>query len=165
MILSLCGFPLICSSYDEFNLYAICYIYNPNLYALPRPINMTNMIRQHTKFPSTVSSPRQTWSPGSHCPTAKFGPLLRGSVTNPMLITAFDAYLTPKSLGAVSLVHKYVNLKEPYNKNIKEKVTIKKFLKKKAGFTWNPQLQRHSVQKVFFKFNSLFVVLTFQIIY
>ena len=32
----------------------------PNLYALPGPINMTTMIRQHTKFPPTASSPRKT---------------------------------------------------------------------------------------------------------
>ena len=96
---------------------------------------------------------------------ANFGPLVRGSITNPILITAFDAYLTPTSLGAMSLVHKYINLKKPYNQDIKEKVTTKKFLEKKAGFTWNPQPQRHSVQKVFLNFNPLFVVLTFKIIY
>ena len=33
--------------------------------------------------------------------------------------------------------------------------------KKKAGFAWNPQLVRHSLQWVFFKFSPLFVVLTF----
>ena len=52
-----------------------------------------------------------------------------------MLITAFDAYLTPRLPGAVSLAHKCVNLKEPYNQDMKEKVTIKKFPKKKTGFT------------------------------
>ena len=65
----------------------------------------------------------------------------------------------------MSLAHKYVNLKEPYNQDIKEQVFTTIFLKKKTEFTWNPQLQRQSVQKVFFKFNCLFVVLTFQIIY
>ena len=35
----------------------------------------------------------------------------------------------------MSLDHKYVNLKEPYNPDIKEQVTTKKVLKKKAGFT------------------------------
>ena len=52
-----------------------------------------------------------------------------------MLITAIDAYSTPESPRAVSLLHKYVNLKEPYNKDIKEKATSKIFLKKKTGFT------------------------------
>ena len=33
---------------------------HPNLYVLPRPINMTTMIRQNTKFPPTARSPRQT---------------------------------------------------------------------------------------------------------
>ena len=31
---------------------------------------------------------------------ANFGPLLRGSFTNPMLITAFDTYLTSRSVRA-----------------------------------------------------------------
>ena len=35
-----------------------------NLYALPSPINMATMIGQHTQFPPTARSPRQTWSPG-----------------------------------------------------------------------------------------------------
>ena len=34
-----------------------------------------------------------------HYPMANFGPLLKGSVPNPMLITAFDTYLTSRSLG------------------------------------------------------------------
>ena len=33
---------------------------SPNLYALPSPVNVTTMIRQHTKFPHTARSPRQT---------------------------------------------------------------------------------------------------------
>ena len=65
----------------------------------------------------------------------------------------------------MSLAGKYVNLKVPYNEGIRELVTTKLFLKKKADFTWNPQLLSQSVQKVFFKFNPLFVILTFQIIY
>ena len=73
----------------------------PNLYALPSPINMTSMTRQHTEFPPVLLDPS-----GKHdqqailCPIANFGPLLRGSVTNPMLITVFDTYLTPRSPGA-----------------------------------------------------------------
>ena len=63
------------------------------------------------------------------------------------------------------LSHKYVNLKESYNQDIKEQVTTKSFLKKKAGFSSNPQPQRHKVPKVFFKFSPLFNVLTSQIIY
>ena len=65
----------------------------------------------------------------------------------------------------MSLAHKYINLKEPYNQDIKEQVTIKKLLKKKTGFTMKSQPQRHSVEGVFFKFNPLFVVLTFEITY
>ena len=56
----------------------------------------------------------------------------------------------------MSLVQKYVNLKEPFNQDIKEQATTKNFLKKKTGFTWTPQPQRHSVQRVFFKSNTLF---------
>ena len=40
--------------------------------------------------------------------------------------------LTYFSMG---LAHGYVNLKEPYNQDIKERVTNKKFLKKKTGLT------------------------------
>ena len=56
---------------------------------------------------------------------ANFGPLLRGSITKPMLITVLDAYLTLRSPGAMSMIRKYVNLKEPYNQDINEKVTTK----------------------------------------
>ena len=61
----------------------------------------------------------------------------------------------------MSLARKYVNLKEPYNQDIKEYVTTIIFLKKKTDFTWKPQTQRKIVWKVFFEFNSLFVMLTF----
>ena len=87
-------------------------------------------------------------------PQLSFGPLSRGSVTNLMLITVFDPLFDPKVTGSlglsqypsssecsalthfsISLVHKYINLKEPYNQGIKEQVTNKKNLKKKTGFT------------------------------
>ena len=35
----------------------------------------------------------------------------------------------------MGLAHEYVNLKQPYNQDIKEQVTTKKFLKKKTGLT------------------------------
>ena len=38
-------------------------------------------------------------------------------------------------------------------------------IKRKTGFAWDPQPQRHSVQRMFFKFNPLFLVLTSQIIH
>ena len=60
--------------------------------------------------------------------------------------------------------HRYVNLKQPYNQDIKEQVTPKIFLKKKTGFTWNSQPQRHSVEKMFS--NSIPICgVNFQIIY
>ena len=62
-----------------------------------------------------------------------------------------------------TLAHKYVNLKEP--EDIKEQVTTKFFKKEITGFTWNLKPQRRIVQKVFFKFSPLFVVLTSQAIY
>ena len=40
----------------------------PDLYAPPSPINMTTVIRQHTKFPPTATSPRQSCSPGYSLP-------------------------------------------------------------------------------------------------
>ena len=60
-----------------------------NPYALPSPINMTIMIRKNTNFPPAARFPRQTWSL-----------LSRGSLTNPILITVFDTYLTSRSQGA-----------------------------------------------------------------
>ena len=35
-----------------------------------------------------------------HCPTANFEPLSRSNAINPILVTVFDTYLTPRSLGA-----------------------------------------------------------------
>ena len=49
MVSLLCGL----APNDDFKI-------TPNLYALPGPINMTNLIRQHPKFPPTASPPRQT---------------------------------------------------------------------------------------------------------
>ena len=54
----------------------------------------------------------------------------------------------------MSMSHKYINLKESYNQDIQEQVTTKNFLKKKAGLTWNPQSQRHSVQARCFQIQS-----------
>ena len=68
-------------------------------YILPSTANMTTIIRQNTKFHPNARSPRQTWSPGYSLPD-NFGPLSRGSVTNPILITVFDTHLTLRSLGA-----------------------------------------------------------------
>ena len=72
----------------------------PNLYALPGPTNMTTMIRQHTKFPLLLVLSGKPDHEAIHCPTANVGRLSSGSVTNPMLITVFDAYLTPKVTGS-----------------------------------------------------------------
>ena len=53
-----------------------------------------------------LSVPLQLDPPGKpdhqaiHCLTANFGPLSRGSVTNPILITVIDTYLTQRSLRA-----------------------------------------------------------------
>ena len=73
---------------------------SPNLYALPSPTNMTTMIRQHKSSPLLQDLPGKADHQAIHCPTANFGPLSRGSVTNSMLITVFDTYLTPRSPGA-----------------------------------------------------------------
>ena len=45
------------------------------------------------------------------------------------------------------------------------RVNIKDIKKKQTGFALNPQFLKHSVKGVFFKFNTLFELLTFQIIY
>ena len=102
-------------------------------------------------FPLLLDPPGNLDLQAIQYPRATFGQLSRGSVTNSMLITVFDTYLTPKvtrslSLSkdpsdseysaltyfSMSLAHKYVNLKEPYNQDIKEQVTTKNFFKKKT---------------------------------
>ena len=74
-----------------------------------------------------------------HCPTANFGALSRGRVTNSILITVFHTYFSQRSSGpwtlthdpfnsecrtlthfSISLAQTNVNLKEPYNQDIKE---------------------------------------------
>ena len=60
---------------------------------------MTNMIRQQS-FPQLQDPPGKPDQQAIHCPTANFGPLSTGSVTNPILITVFDTYLTLRSPGA-----------------------------------------------------------------
>ena len=154
---------------------------------IPRsPINITTMVRQHTKFPPTVRSPRQTWQilrqifiapqltldhyrgaahyPDiSHCVWYLFDPKVTrglGLGQGPS-----DSECSALTHFSMSIAHKYINLKEPYNQDINEQVTTKKILKKKADFTWNFQPQRHSIQTIFFKFNPPFLFLTFQIIY
>ena len=71
----------------------------------PISMNMTTMEKdntQHTtnKFPLRLDPLGKPDHQALQCPTANFGPLLKGSVTNQMLITVFDIYLTPKSPGA-----------------------------------------------------------------
>ena len=64
----------------------------------------------------------------------------------------------------MSLAHKYVNLKDPYNQGIKEQVTTIIFSKNEdRHYMKSPTLEAKCVES-FFKFNPLFVVFTFQII-
>ena len=53
----------------------------------PRP---TAKLKSLHGYPCQVKNLRRA----IHCPSANFGPISRGSVTNPMLITLFDAHLT-----------------------------------------------------------------------
>ena len=129
----------------------------PNLYAPLSRVNMTTMIRQETVSP--------------FCQFLKAN-LLTGLFTTPWLTLDHWLPLGPKvtrSLGTCwglnqdpsdcqcstltnfseSLVHKWANLKEPYNLDMKEQVTTKNILKKKTGFTWNPQPQRQCAEGVF----------------
>ena len=119
------------------------------------------MIRKHTEFPLPLDPPGKLDKQAIHCPTDNFGPLSRGqrhwSDVDHCVWYLFDLKVT-RSLGLIqkasnskcsvltyfsmSLAHKYINLKDPYLQD-----------------------PRDSVQKVFFKFNPLFVELTFQIIY
>ena len=61
---------------------------------------MAAMIRQYTKFLLLLVPPGKPVHQAIDYPTANFRPLSRDSVPNPMLITAFDTYLIPRSLGA-----------------------------------------------------------------
>ena len=70
-----------------------------DLYAPLSSINKATMIRQHTVFLLLLFRPGKPVHQAIHCPTANFGPLLTGSITNPMLITVFGTYLTPRSPG------------------------------------------------------------------
>ena len=76
-------------------------------------------------FPILLDPPGKPDHRAIYCPMANFGPLSKGSVTNPMLMTVFDPKVT-RSLGlsqdpsdsecsdlthfSMSLAHKYVNL-------------------------------------------------------
>ena len=90
-------------------------------------------------FPALLDPSGKPNHQAIHCPIANFGPLSRGSVTNSILITVFDTYLTPRPPGSwilthdpfdsecrtlthfsMSLAQKNGNLKEPYNQDIKE---------------------------------------------
>ena len=71
----------------------------PNLYVPPNPISMTHMIRQQ-RSPVLLDPPGKPDQQSIHCPTANLGPLSMDNVTNPMLITVFDTYFTPRSPGA-----------------------------------------------------------------
>ena len=62
------------------------------------------MIRQNIKFPlllDPLDKTRVFTYQATHFPTANVGPLLRGSITIPILITVFGTYLTPRSPGAL----------------------------------------------------------------
>ena len=128
--------------------------------------------------PPTARSPRQTWQSGysphnqlwttierqhhqpnvNHC--AWYPHDLKATGSPGLSQGPSNSECSALAHSSMSLAHKYVNLKEP--KDIKEQDNTNIFFKKKkTGFTWNPQPQRNSVQKVFFKFNPLFVVLNF----
>ena len=61
-----------------------------------------------------------------------------------------------------SPTHNSENLKEPYNQGIKVQVSNKD-IEKKTGFAWHLQ-PLSNLQRMFLKFNPLFVMLTFEII-
>ena len=124
MVQSLCGFP----PFHNFKIQPPPH--PPNLYTLPSPINMTTMIRQNTRLPPTVRPRGKLDHQAVHCPTANLVQLSTGSITNTILITVFHTCLTPRSPGAwacsalthfsMGLACKFVNLKKPYNQDIKK---------------------------------------------
>ena len=93
MVPSLFGLPNSPLPHENFKI-------SSKLYALPSPINMTNMIRQDTEFPATARSPSKPDQQAIHCPTANFRQLSRERVTNPMLITVFYTHGTTRTPGA-----------------------------------------------------------------
>ena len=87
MVPSLCGLPPI----DDSKI-------SPQLICSSKFHKYDNYDKATYRVPPIASFPRQTCSPGcSHCPAANVGPLSSGSVTNLILTTAFDTYLTPRS--------------------------------------------------------------------
>ena len=71
-----------------------------NLYTLPSPINMTAMIRQNTVSSCCQIPQVNLITRLFTAPQGNFGPLSKGRVINPVLITVLDTYLTPRSPGA-----------------------------------------------------------------
>ena len=90
------------------------------------------MIRQNTKFPLLLDPPAKPDHQTIYCPTANFGPISRGSVINPILIILFDtgsmglsqdsssSECSALTRFSMSLASNYINLKEPFNQDIKE---------------------------------------------
>ena len=62
------------------------------------------MIRQYKSSPLLLVALSKPVHQVIHYHTANFRPLSRGSVSNPMLITVFDTYLSSRSLGALEQV-------------------------------------------------------------
>ena len=87
--LSLCGFP------------SIRYLQNPpQRLCSSKSYEYDNYDKKIRSFPLLLDPPGKIDHQAIHCPTANFGPLSRCSVTNAILITVFDNYLTPRSPGA-----------------------------------------------------------------
>ena len=93
MVPSLFGFPSFSVITPKSHPYPSSFY----MYAVPSPINMRDMMIQHTVFPLLLDPPGKPDHQASHCHTTNFEPLLRGSVPDPMFITVFDSYLTPRS--------------------------------------------------------------------
>ena len=122
MVQSLCGFLL----FHNFKIQPPPH----NLCTPPSPINMKTMIRQTTRFSPTVRPPGKLDHQDVHCSTANLVQLSTGSITNTILITVFHTCLTPRSpesWACSALTHfsmglacKFINLKKPYNQDIKK---------------------------------------------
>ena len=82
---------MACPPYDDFKIF-------------PQP-TCSSKSHKYDNYDKTIYKvllvpPGKPVHQANHYPTANFRPLLRGSVPNPILITAFDTYLSPRSLGA-----------------------------------------------------------------
>ena len=89
--------PSLCRFFDNFK---ILTPKQPTPTCSSKAYKYDNYDKTKYQFPLLLDPPGKPDHQAIHCPTVNFGPLSSGSVTNSILITGFDTYLTPMSPGA-----------------------------------------------------------------